>query len=738
MATFTQADFSGGITDSPFSSEPNCAEIIENFLINKDKSLETSPGVSIYSEDADRVPTNAPVMKMYELGTGSFVAFSNRRVYLVKPGGISEIMGPSGNLPFNVGNANSIISVSKFNNHLLATNSERAYPIKIWIDDNNTPKVVTAGLPIPASSPVITGSGANNYVYAFVYFYEYRVGTTLFQDYGTPVFITKSAANATSNSIASIPSISNGSDFNYDVSNIKVKIYRTTNNGTTLYYVGQVNNGTATFVDTVLDAALILNESLYTNGGIQGNDLPPRSKVIFEANNTFYYLSPLSGTEPKPFRVVQSVTSDPDSVPASFFTDFKSDAVGGGAIGRNAIVLTQNETVRLDGIIDETGSGLVVPETISNTVGAVSHNGIVATSKGLYFAGNDGFYFTDGYNPPTKLAKKANFSSKLDNIYKGLVSTPDKAMRIQGVYQKLTNRVFWTVAENSIINDKIYVYDESYDAFTTITFNTGISPTSLLVDGEDLIIGDAQGYLFRMSKDFYTYPVVDTSKEVSDWIQSTIIYRWKSVQLGMKESSLNKWFNKINVQGLPETNIAMGILSYSNGEPESKELYPLRLLPSLVWGDPEFTWGDQGFIWNRTATLNQTRRFASGRMRARQRSIEFTNAYTTLQASTESLDSLVTVNATLKTVTLNDPANYSFGLNNEGYDFIIGSRTYKVLSGTEDTLVLQDVENTLVSGSTAWSLKGYGKGQRAHLMNFSLDYVTISDAGTQWRGSATT
>jgi len=50
------------------------------------------------------------------------------------------------------------------------------------------------------------------------------------------------------NQIAAIPVLAGG---NYDTSNIKVRIFRTTDNGSTSYYVGQVTNGTVTFQDTV-------------------------------------------------------------------------------------------------------------------------------------------------------------------------------------------------------------------------------------------------------------------------------------------------------------------------------------------------------------------------------------------------------------------------------------------------------------------------------------------------------
>jgi hypothetical protein len=731
-------DFSGGITDSIYTSPINCAEVADNILIRKDKTAETAPGVEIFSPDASRVPSNKRIALLMKLSNGSYVAFSNARAYYVTTSSITELTGPTGNKAFNLGDENSIVSADYFNNQIHAVNDAHAYEIKIYIDDNGDPQLRTAGLPVPASDPTITSAaGSNAWLYAFVYKYEYRVGTTLFIDRSTPRYVQKTSM-ALNVSISGIPVVSNGADFNWDTSNIKVEIYRSVNNGTALYYVGEVTNGTTIYTDSTSDATLITNEPLYTNGGIQPNDMPDPSKYLFEANDTYYKLNILQDTEEKPFRLKQSITGDPDSNPDDFIVDFKAPLVGGSAVGRNPIILTENQTIRLEGVINEAGQGSVVREVISNTVGGVSHNGIIKNSRGIYFAGTDGFYFTDGFSTPTKLAKKDAFTSKLDKIYPSFTTTDTQKKRIQGVYDPYNNRAYWTVQENESDNDKIYVYDETHDSFTTLSNSGGILPTALVMDGSDVIIGDSRGYLFRMSFDYFTTPVVDTTVTPSDWDETAIIYRWKSVMLTGGDGSINKWFTKINVQGTPETNVNMAILSYTNGEDTYKELYPVRVAPAFTWGDPDFTWGDDSFIWNRVGTLNQTRRFSAGRLRARQRQIEFTNAYYTILSSTEETESYITVNAGAKLAVLVTPSSYSFGSNNEGYDMIIDGVTYEILSGTSDTITLSDPNGELVNGTYPWSIKGYGKGQRAHILNCTVEFEPLSDAGTQWRGGSTT
>lgn len=744
----TISDFSGGLTDSTFTSELNCAEVVENFLIKKDKTLETSPGIEILSTTAPRVPSNKRIQKLVKLANGNFIAFSKGWTYYVTPSSITELQGPAPTFNHaNLGDENSIVSISQSLGHIHATSDDRPYQVKIFLDASGVPQLRTAGLPQVASNPTITPTaGTYTWLYTFTHYYEYSVGNTLFIDESAPLDtpIQKTSAERPI-SISNIPVLANGSDFNWDTSNIKIRIWRTANLGQTFYLVGEVTNGTTVFTDTVTETDITSQETLYTNGGIRPNDMPDPSKYLFEAADTQFSLDVLTNaTEEKPFRVKQAITNDPDSAPDDFFTDLRGTLKGGGAVGRSPIVFTEDQTVRLDGLLDETGKGVIQKEPLSNTIGCISHNGVVRGDSVLYFPGQNSFYKTNGFSEPVKLAMegvdiKGKPKSKVDSLYSAFTTTDTQKERIQGAYDPLNNRVYWTVQEDSSDNDRIYVYHEAHDSFTVLSFvESGISPTALLMDGNDLILGDAQGYLFRMSESFFTHPVVDTSKAVTLWHKAPIKYRWKSTQITGGDGSINKWFTKINAQGNPITNVNMSILSYTNGELESKELYPIRIVPSLTWGDADFTWGDDSFVWNRTSTLNQTRRFPNGRLRARQRQVEFTNAYYTILEATAEAASYVTVNAAAKIATLVTPASYSFGANNEGYDLLIGNNSYRIVSGTADTLTVTDPSGTLQDGVYAWSIKGYGKGQRAHILNFSVEFEPMDDAGTKWHGSSAT
>lgn len=737
MAKIQINDFSGGLTDEGFTSDLNCATAFDNNFIKKDKSLLGGYGLDVFSSSAYRVGANKRVSRLAKLATDKYVGFADGSAFLITPSAITEILGPvTSNKCFPAGTNDAQVTTETLNGQILATSSELNFPVKIYLDNVGTPQLRTAGLPVPTGTVTINPSINNSkaYIYAIVYQYSYYVGNTLYEDYSAPLYVpvfNAAGMGSSNNSLVNIPVLSNGPVYNWDTTNIKVMIYRTVHNGDVFYKVKEITNGTTTTTDSMLDADVILQETLYTTGGIQENDQPPKSKYILSANDTAYYLNTMDGTAEKPFRILQAVTNDFDSVPESNLRDFNAEVTGGGTVGRSPIIFTENSTVRLEGLIDELGRGSILPEVISNTKGCLAHGSIVKGSGGLYFASEDGWYFTNGFGEPTKLAKK-----KIDRIYRQLVSSTDARRRIQGTYDKVNSRVYWTVQESAADNDKIFVYDESFDAFTTISFEgTGIFPTSILMDGETLLIGDKNGYIFKMQSELFNYLIVNTATNPSTWKKTAITNTWRSVQLDGGDASVNKWITKINTQGTPETNVNIQIRSYTNGEDGYKELTPLKLIPSLTWGDPMFTWGDDAFVWDRTAPLNQTRKFPSGRLRARTRQIEFTNAYTEI-ASSSAPGSYVTVNSGAKTVTLVNPVDYTFGSNNEGYDIVLSTGIYEVSSSTPGTLTVVDPDGTLVNGTYEWSLMGYPKDQRPEIQNFTIEFEPMSDAGTFWRSSS--
>jgi len=250
-----------------------------------------------------------------------------------------------------------------------------------------------------------------SFIYAFHFFNEYKVGTKTFQDNG-PVFVSETfesglplrndASPVNPIKTENFPTLANGSTDNYDTSVIKIKIFRTAKNGSVFFEDGSILNGTSTFDDDLHDTLgpdpLSDQPTIYTTGGIVGNDAPPKAEHVHVFNNIGYYgnVTDKDGVVTKE-RLLQSIPGDPDSVPETFFDDLDSEITGIGATTDRLVVTTLDSVYRIEGIFNELGQGLIQVDKIFNKSGNISKGSLVSTPSGIFFAGTDGFYLTNGF-----------------------------------------------------------------------------------------------------------------------------------------------------------------------------------------------------------------------------------------------------------------------------------------------------------------------------------------------------
>ena len=178
---------------------------------------------------------------------------------------------------------------------------------------------------------------------------------------------------------------------------IRVFIFRTIDAGQTLYQIGSVTNGTTSFNDNVSDTTAQNGDVIYTADGTVDFDPPPQTKYVHVVNNIGYYLNIQDGAQVYPFRLRQSVPGDPDSCPIDFFVDLEDEGVGMSSVKSIPIAYCKKHIYRIENSFDQFGRGEMIPVRISDTVGCVSHNSIVQAENYVFWAGNDGFYASDGY-----------------------------------------------------------------------------------------------------------------------------------------------------------------------------------------------------------------------------------------------------------------------------------------------------------------------------------------------------
>jgi hypothetical protein len=729
-------DFSGGITDYILDAQPNQSSVIENLVINKNRKLETVPGSDIYNALYPQIPDGAVrITGLFKSLDPQLYVTSSRKVWYPGVSAWTELVGPTSNPAFSVGNTSTFVSTSEWNGHIYAVNSDYATPIKIF-KGASAPQVRTAGLPDLATAPVCTppsGGSSNSYIYAFAYEYTYTVNNeTTFQDIGPVTYVSISTNNNISGShvvaITAIPTLSNGTTLNYETTVVRVFIYRTISGGTTFYKVGQVTNGTATFNDSTTDATLINNDLLYTNGDVLNNDPPPQCKYVHVVNGVAYYANIKSGTEFYKNQIRQSIPGDPDSCPEDLTIDLLEEIVGISSYNDNPIVFSKKRVYRLNGQYDDLGQGQVIYEDITKTVGCMSHNSIVQTRYGVFWAGDDGFYWTDGFQ-----FKK--ISDSFNDRYQDLVSSDTRRSRIYGAYDTVDNKIHWacTSADSSTDNDCFFTLDLRWgiseaSTFTTRVGGSSFAPTAILYYSNDLLRADRRGYLFKHNSSYTTDPKVNTLAAYSTWPVQAIVPNYISTVFNFGYPMVRKWVPKILLSMQNETDVSVQINSINDQSTTTNPLLPIRVRENVLWGTTTAIWGSLTPYWSNSQLIEQMRRFPAGSLRCSFKQIQITQAYTNIYNS----DTFGTanVNSSTKTATLlgalswpADSVDYYISFEHDNY-----TKQYLVTSVSGSNLVYLDpATNQPTDFGSKWLIKGQPKGEVFNILSYIVYYAPLTD-----------
>jgi hypothetical protein len=527
--------------------------------------LFTRPGSALYDEDDPQIPAGNQRIGTLKFFESALLVHSANKIYYQDPLW-TNLDGPTGNNLFPASVDTTYFALmATWAHHLFVTSEAYTRPSKIYYDGSNVLQLRTAGMPALASTPTAVGSpaGTRAYVYAFAYEYTYNVGTVEYVDIGPLTFRSITDGNATTN-IAAIPTLSNGADYNYETTVVKVGIYRTTDGGSTqsMYKVGTVTNGTAVFVDTVTDAVLVTNEPLYTNGGVVQNDPPPLARLVHILENVGFYADIQEGTEIRRNRLRQSIDGDIDSCPSSFFADVDDDIVGLSSANGVVVLACDRNAYSVEGRFDELGRGGLFPKKISDTCSCVSSQSVVQTLDGVFWAGEDGIYFSDGFNV-------LRISEDFTTTYKSFVANATAKERIYGKYDPTSRRIWWSLQEDSDCDTSIILHLEwgisPRSSFTTASGGENWAPTAIEFTTEgDLVRADRRGYIFQHSNSIYTDPNIDTSVLPDEWYHVPVIYDFESCAQNFGTNDLRKWVTWINLQARNETNLSLQIYSIND------------------------------------------------------------------------------------------------------------------------------------------------------------------------------
>lgn len=732
----TVGDFSGGLTDNFINAPLNMAEEMENFLIRPNKSIESRLGSHI---DEDTTDPNIPAgnQKINTLinydRNDTLLVHSEKRIYFRDPVAYTTLVGPvDSNDLWDTATLTNHMAHTQWKKHIFVTNDSFDTPKKLFRDSGGTFQLRTAGMPPLASDPVITPSaaGARSYLYAFLFFFEYTAGSQTFQDFGPTKVIevlNSDDPSANQNDIASIPVLANGASESYDTAVIKIKIFRTVDGGATLFSLGEVTNGTTVFVDTVSDATISNNATIYTNDGSLDNDPPPLAKFVHTVGDITYYANTKEGTDLLPFDIRQSVPGDPDSCPASLRDTVEDEIRGLSSIQSVPMVFCRNHIYRLEGAFDAQGRGSIIHIRIDDTAGCVSHNSIVQSEDFVFWAGNDGFYASDGY-------KVLHLSNHFNDRYAAFIAASGDVKNISGTYDEVGGRIEWAVQKDSASgdHDTIFVLDlrwgiKEMSAFTTRTGKDSFRPTSIVYFNNELVRADTRGYVLAHSLVDINDPLIDTSKAPADWVSQAVVWKYKGFSTDFGTPFVRKWVARLLTTARNVTNVTIGISAINDDNNFERVLKAIRYRKNFTWGDSEFSWGDSEFVWNAAGLIQQQRRMPAKGLRCSYMQVIYTNA-DSIVTNSDTLGA-ATVNAGAATVTL-DIAASNWPVDSVGYfiSFLADNYTkkFEVTARGPDTLTFLDPSSAAPSGSQRWQLSGIRKNEKINLLGYTINYSYLS------------
>lgn len=593
---------------------------------------------------------------------------------------------------------------------------------------------------------------------------SYPVGYAIQSNF--PAYYPSTIATRTrSNTISNLPTLVNDASTNYDVTNIQTNIYRTINDGTTWFLVDALVNGTTSYVDQTSDTLSVVGtvplidaEQLYTTGGVVGYDQAPQCKYIHIMNGTPYFGAITDDGQFFPNRIIQGIPFAPDSCNLTFFLDLPDSVTGISSVRGNVIAFCYNSISRVSGQFNTLGQGALVSESISDGTGCVSAKSIVRTEIGIFFAGTDGFYYTDGF----QLIK---ISLELDKTYRNLIRAGVQQQTLTGCYDKINRRVWWNLMSNSqngIDNDVTYIFYLNYGVkpsgvFTTAN-NYGLSgvnnwmPSSMVFWNGNNIRGDNRGYVFQAQDTVKTDPKVASGVAFANWNTSYIPYLWKSLAIELGTTASRKWLTKAHIIGQNSGNSAMTMTVIRDMNADGvgiTTMAPFNYADNLTWGTPTCIWDDPVqaplTVWDNTGKLDAWRRFPQTSLRADIVQLQL-SATPAAAVYASSVNYPVGANCTVSALVASiiTPTGYSdiiwpldvvdmqIFFDTSGY---ASGYTVTAVNGNQITFLdPHGTSPTVASPGTQWMIMGYKKEQRPTVNSIDVAFAYFGDQTQGYSG----
>jgi hypothetical protein len=558
--------------------------------------------------------------------------------------------------------------------------------------------------------------------------------------------------------LQNIPVLKNSLLSNYDVANITVELFRTQDGGTTYYLMDEVKNGITTYTDLYSDengnaarGALSDQQPLYTTGGEVAHSQAPECRYFLILDNIAYYAYITDTGQVFKDQIVQSIPGAPDTGPADFSDEVGDEITGLSSCRSNVIVLCRHSLYRLTGGYNNLGQGTLSHEKISDEIGCVSSKSIVQTELGIFFAGTDGFYFTDGFQL-IKVSIDRNLT------YKQLVQTEAQAARITGAYDRLNRQIWWSTQSEPTGTDvdESHIFYLDYGVkpsgvFTSAANGTYWSPTALAFFEGDMIRGDRRGVLLRHNKRWKSDPKIPSSGTYEDflaidqWGTVHVPYLYRSCALDFGSIAVGNYVTKVKMLGKNVGNSATQFFTIADNNynsPSKKPVAPMLYQANPRWGDATVAWGDSSFKWKYDGKLDLRRRMPRGNLRAQLKQIEARPARVGVyRYDAYPEGAFVQVSKANLTASLTTPDGYYWiqwpvdvmdmyiAFEDDGY-----VNEYQITKAVQEVAFIADPNSLLTEDlvDQKWVVRGYMKEASLAFLGYTLQFASFGDRGSAY------
>jgi hypothetical protein len=233
-----------------------------------------------------------------------------------------------------------------------------------------------------------------------------------------------------------------------------IRIYRTTDGGSTYYLLTTVTNATSSYNDTTTDATL-QNNALFAS---DDNDPPVGARYVCLHKKRLFTLNQTSNTS----RLAWSKINKPWALPDTYYEDIDKGygGVGTGIVSfGDALVVAKTKVIWVIwGCENEDSINWVKVRQIENN-GVIAPRSLIVSNGYIYFIGRFGYIYRMGadFNP---VRISLDIDSLFDNVTEGSMADAVAVDRGNGkLYFSLPSNT------NSANNDLLLEYDTQFESW---------------------------------------------------------------------------------------------------------------------------------------------------------------------------------------------------------------------------------------------------------------------------------